>query len=52
MRSKDATGLADVELLVTDQVLDAVRSRSSEGGDTDSITLSDPWGTSITLRSA
>ena len=30
----------------------AHRNGELNGGDPDSITLSDPWGTSITLRSA
>jgi catechol 2,3-dioxygenase len=55
VRSDHATGLADVELPVDDDVLAAVRSRSpaaAESGGKDGITLRDPWGTSITLRSA
>lgn len=54
VRSDRSTGLADVELLVGSEVLEAVRSRRAigEGAREDRITLHDPWGTSINLRSA
>ncbi len=54
VRSDRSTGLADVELLVDSEVLEAVRSRraAEDGARDDRITLHDPWGTSITLRHA
>ena len=55
VRSDRATGLADVELIVDDEVIDAVRSRTSSEDPAVGprrISLRDPWGTSITLRSA
>ena len=55
VRSDRATGLADVELIVDDEVIDAVRSRTSSEGPAVGprrVSLRDPWGTSITLRSA
>jgi catechol 2,3-dioxygenase len=52
-RSDEATGLADVEIIVDAAVLDAVRSRLSPGAvhaqDPSRLSLRDPWGTSITL---
>jgi catechol 2,3-dioxygenase len=53
VRTEPATGLANVELMADQAVIDAVRSRLSaeEAGQTNGAQLSlrDPWGTSITL---
>lgn len=55
LRTEPATGLADVELIVDEEILEAVRSnpRAEDylAGPT-RISLRDPWGTSITLRSS
>lgn len=53
VRSGRATGLADVELVVDAEVLEAVRSRARGdiAGPGGGVTLHDPWGTAITLRS-
>lgn len=53
VRLDRTTGLADVELLVADQIFDAARSAqmAKDGiSKADMITLHDPWGTAITLR--
>ncbi|HEX8444780.1 MAG TPA: VOC family protein [Allosphingosinicella sp.] len=54
VRSDGATGLADVEILAEPSVLEAVRSRlpalSPAARNSASMSLRDPWGTSITLR--
>lgn len=53
VRSQPMTGLADVELVAEAAVFDAVRSRLTPEQTADSsathLSLSDPWGTKITL---
>jgi catechol 2,3-dioxygenase len=54
-RSDRATGLADVELLVDEAVLKAARASPLAADNLagpDTISLRDPWGTSITLGAA
>lgn len=54
VRSDGTTGLADVEILADASVLEAVRSRlpalSPAAPNPASVSLRDPWGTSISLR--
>ncbi len=55
VRPDRAAGLADVEILMDEKVLAAVRTKQSGGGmdgAAEAITLRDPWGTSFTLRTA
>lgn len=52
-RKDRATGLADVELLVRQEVMEELRSKplaQGHDGGPDLISLRDPWGTSISLR--
>ena len=52
-RSDEATGLADVEIIAEEAVMDAVRSRlppaAAHADDPSHLPLRDPWGTSVTL---
>jgi catechol 2,3-dioxygenase len=53
-RTELTTGLADVELLVAPDTIEAIRSRAtapSEGSNGARLMLHDPWNTSITLIS-
>ncbi|WP_020186291.1 VOC family protein [Methylopila sp. 73B] len=53
-RTERTTGLADVEIAVDCDTIEAIRSRATgqpEGGDGTRFTLRDPWNTSITLTS-
>lgn len=51
LRAQPSTGLADVELLVTPQNLEAIHARAGTMIEAGTLTLQDPWGTSLTLRS-
>ncbi|WP_324749240.1 VOC family protein [Sphingomonas sp. LY54] len=54
-RTDVATGLAEVELLADEEVLEALRSKPlarKHALGPDGISLRDPWGTSISLREA
>lgn len=55
MRTDRSTGLADVEILVDEEVFETLRSRPTARDNVagpDKIPLRDPWGTSITLKAA
>lgn len=49
-RTYPSTGLADFEILMPADVLEAVAARADRrGGGSDTLTLVDPWGTEITV---